>query len=362
MSAEERYRNTLIIEIIARKVGADTLSERLFGTDSYGLYVFVGLGLFIEYGVFDVYNYVVTGKSSFITAPNTLAIPAMTVLGVVGLRYIHDEYASAVVGIGVEDKHTNVDEDVQDEFAGLVSFRIRLGAYILALIANYTFIAIVFGASGLIEIGGLGLVLYAQLVTFPLIIIPILTELAISYVAIHVLLPRRLKKADMGLFFYDPRNLGGFQPIGELLKHSYYIYTAILLLWFLQTHLPLIFTTVLNSPYPGPDPIFQVVLSAFWLVGVVSIGYSMYHVHSLMKSKKEERISTLEDEIKDIVEDPYDATPTNITDDERYESAQKNLEEVKRTKTYPTTFAMWSQIFLSVLLPQALNMVFQLPQ
>ncbi|MBB6645467.1 hypothetical protein [Halobellus ruber] len=362
MSAEEKYRSTLVVEIIAQKAGFDTLSEQLFGSDSHGLYLFVCLGLFIEYAIFDVYNYFVTGKSSFITSPNTLAIPAMTVLGVVGLRYLHHEYASAVVGIGVEDEHMSVDQDVQDEFEGLVSFRLRLGAYVTGLICYYAFVGSVFGAFGLIEIGGLGLVLYAQLVTFPLIIIPVLAELTISYVAIHILVPRRLKKTDMGLFFYDPRNLGGFEPIGELLKHSYYIYTAILLLWFLQTHLPVIFSSVLNSPYPSPDPFFQVILSAFWFVGVVSIGYSMYHVHSLMKSKKEERVSTLEDEIKDIVEDPYDATPTNITDDERYENAQKNLEEVKQTKTYPTTFTMWSQIFLSVLLPQALNMAVQLPQ
>jgi hypothetical protein len=362
MPVEERYRSTLIVEIIARKAGFNTLSERLFGSDSYGIYLFVCLGLFIEYGIFDVYNYFVTGKSSFITSPNSLAIPAMTVLSVVGLRYLHNEYASAVVGIGVEDEYTSIDKTVQDEFEGLVSFRLRLGAYVIALMCYYAFVGSVFGASRLVEIGGLGLVLYAQLVSFPLIIIPVLTELTISYVGIHVFVPRRLKKADMGLFFYDPRNLGGFEPIGELLKHSYYIYTAVLLLWFLQTHLPVIFSSVLNSPYPAPDPFFQAILSAVWLVGVVSIGYSMYHVHSLMKSKKEGRVSTLEDEIKDIVEDPYDATPTNITDDERYENAQKNLKEVKQTKTYPTTFTMWSQIFLSVLLPQALNMAVQLPQ
>jgi hypothetical protein len=166
----------------------------------------------------------------------------------------------------------------------------------------------------------------------------------------------------MGLFFYDPRNLGGFGPVGELLKRSYYIYTAILLLWFLQTHAPVLLSGVVDSPYPAPGPIFQVVLSAIWLIGVLTIAYSMFRVHTLMKSKKEARISALEDEIKRLVRNPYDATATNITDHERYENAQTNLEEVKQTKTYPTTFTMWSQIFLSVLLPQALNMVVQLPQ
>jgi len=362
MPDRENYRDTLLIELIAKKAGFNELSAWIFGTNSYGAYLFVAVGLFIEYGIFDVYNYFVTGKSSFISSPNSLAIPAMTLIGIFGLQYIHNEYARAVLAIGVEDDHTNIDPGVQDEFQGLVSFRIRLGAYILALIAYYAFGSLVLGIPELIEIGGIVLVLYAQLITFPLIIIPVLTELALSYVAVHFLVPRRLEKAELGLFFYDPRDLGGFEPVGELLKRSYYIYTHILWLWFLQTHLPVLLSGVLDSPYPAPGPIFQVALSAIWLVGVLTIGYSMIRIHMIMSSKKADRIQLLEDELKTVVKNPYDATPENITDPEKYEKIQKNLEQVKRTKTYPTTFAMWSQIFLSVLLPQALNMVVQLPQ
>lgn len=362
MSEHEEYRDTLLIEIIAEKAGFDRLAAWLLGSSAYGLYLFVGVGLFIEYGIFDIYNYFVTGKTSFIVTPNSLAIPAMTILGVIGLRYIHDEYARAVVGIGIDEDDIRIDQSVRNDFEGLVSFRVRLGAYLVALVCYYAFVLAVLGIPELIEINGIGLVLYAQLVTFPLIVVPVLTELAISYIAVHILVPRRLEKADIGLFFYDPRNLGGFEPVGELLKRSYYIYTGILLLWFLQTHAPVLLSDIIDSPYPPPDPILQVALTVIWFVGVVTIAYSMFRVHTLMKSKKEERIRTLEEEIKDIVEDPYDATPTNIRDHERYEDAQLNLEQVKQTKTYPTTFTMWSQIFLSVLLPQALNMVVQIPQ
>ncbi|WP_302082478.1 hypothetical protein [Salinibaculum rarum] len=321
MSVAETYRDTLLIEIIAQKLGFNRLAAWLLGSASSGPYLFVALGLFVEYGIFDVYNYLVTDKSSFITTPNSLAIPLMTVIGLIGLRYIHDEYAKAVVGIGIEDTHLSLDQSVRSEFEGLVSFRVRLGAYLAALVGYYAFVSLVIGIPGLIEISGIGLVVYGQLVTFPLIIVPILTELAITYIAVHLLVPRRLKRADMGLFFYDPRNLGGFGPVGELLKRSYYIYTAILLLWFLQTHAPVLLSGVVDSPYPAPGPIFQVVLSAIWLIGVLTIAYSMFRVHTLMKSKKEARISALEDEIKRLVRNPYDATATNITDHERYENA-----------------------------------------
>ena len=214
----------------------------------------------------------------------------------------------------------------------------RGGTYVVALICYYAFIAPGIGIPELVDISGIGLFVYAQLVTFPLIVVPILTELAVSYIPVHLLVPRRLRDTDLGLFFYDPRNLGGFEPIGELLKRSYYSYTASLLLWFLQTHTPVVLADIVDSPYPAPGPIYQVVLSVIWFVGVLTSGYSMFQRRGLMKSKKEERLRTLESELKQAVENPYDATPTNITDRERYENAQEHLEQVRETKTYPTTF------------------------
>jgi hypothetical protein len=361
MADVERYRDRLLIEIIAERLGFGRLSDALPGERVYPPYLFVAVGLFVEYGLFDVYNFLVSGKSSFFTQPNSLAIPAMTILGVFGLRYIHESYADAMIALGIDDEHVDIDASTRRQFEGLVSLRTRTVAYAVALIAFYAFGVFVLGIPRLIEADGIGLVLYAQAVSFPLITIPILVELGVSYVAVHLAIPRRIARADFGLFYYDPRNLGGFEPIGELLKRSYYIYTGVLLLWFLQTHLPVILSQYLSSPYPAPGPIFQVALSAVWLVGVATIGYSMYSVHAIMKRKKRAKIRSLEQELKQSVSDPYDATLSDIEDRERYEEAQETLAHVESTRTYPTTFAMWSQIFVSVLLPQALNMVVQLP-
>ncbi|MFB6106779.1 MAG: hypothetical protein ABEJ70_07380 [Halobacteriaceae archaeon] len=352
-----RYRDDLLIEHVAAAFGFDRLSEALPGPAVYPPYLFVATGLFVEYGLFDLYNYFVTGKSSFVTQPNSLAIPAMVVVGVVGLRYVHDTYADSVRDLGVEDDAVGIDADVRPDFEGLVSFRVRVGAYLAALAVYYAFVVFVLGVDSLVEISGVGLVLYAQLVSFPLIVVPVLVELAVSYVAVHALVPRRIARADLGLFFYDPRNLGGFEPVGRLLKRSYYIYTAILLLWFVQTHAPVVLSTVISSPYPPPGPVIKAAISAAWLVGVATIGYSMYRIHAIMKRKKSARIRALEADLKDAVKDPYDAHRENIEDRERYDEVQENLAQVRGTKTYPTTFAMWSQIFVSVLLPQALNMV-----
>lgn len=357
----ESYRSDLIIEIIAEKLRFDRLSRALPGPDIYPPYLFVAVGLFIEYGLFDAYNFLVSGKSSFITQPNSLAIPAMTIVGVVGLRYINDGYADTMVQLDVEGKYAEIDDSVRETFKGLLSLRVRLAAYVAALAITYVFVAFGLGYGELVRISGIGLVLYGQLVSFPLIVIPVLVELGLLYLAIHVIVPRRLTRADIDLFFYDPRDLGGFEPIGQLLKRSYYIYTAVLLLWFFQGHAPVLLEGVISSPYPPPGPIYQVALSGAWVVGVLSIAYSMYRVHSLMKGKKDERMRELEAELKDAVTDPYDIHPENISDREQYDRIQETIAHVQNTNTYPTTFTMWSQIFISVLLPQVLNVAVSLP-
>lgn len=352
----DAFRDRLLTERIADRLGFDALAERLPGPTVYPPYLLAGVVIFVEYGVFDLYNYVFTSKSSFVTSPDSLALPLLVVLAVFGARYIHDSYAEAVVDLGVEERGTD-----PELFEELIPFRVRAAVYVLVLGVVYAYALFVLGVSQLVEISGVGLVAYSQLVAFPLVYLPALVEFGLSYFAVHAVVPRRIAEADFSLFFYDPRNVGGFAPVGELLKRSYYLYTAALLLWFAQTYAPVVLSQYLSSPYPPPGPILQVALSAAWLVGLLSIAYSMHRVHSVMKAEKDDRIRELESELKSTVEDPYDAHSTNVVDMDRYEQTQLQLEHVRNTQTYPTTFAMWSQIFVSVLLPQALNMAVQLP-
>ena len=83
----------------------------------------------------------------------------------------------------------------------------------------------------------------------------------------------------------------------------------------------------------------------------------MFCVHEIMKSEKEKRIQELEAELMAVMDNPFDVHAAEVTDPDQYETVQNRLQHVRDTKTYPTTFTMWSQIFISVLLPQALSMV-----
>ena len=361
MTKIEKYRDDLLIDLIAERLQFHRVANALPVSVDY-TYLWVAVGLFVEYGIFDLYNFFVSGKVSFITDPASLSIPAMTIIGVIGLKYIHDSYADAVLYLGMEDENIDIEENIQTEFEGLVSLRLRLAGYIVSIFLYYIFVIFVLTIPNLIGVDGLGLVMYSQLVSFPLIIIPIFCELGISYVAVHISIPRRIAKTDFGLFYYDPENLGGFKPIGQLLKRSYYIYTLIVLLWFFETHAPILLSEFTTSPYGAARPILQVVLSAVWGVGVLTIGYSMYRMHSIMKLKKEAKLRELKHELKVAIKDPHDINLSNIENRGRYDDAQEMIPHVKNTKTYPTTFTMWSQIFISVILPQALNMAVQLPE
>lgn len=349
-----QYRDQLLIELIADRLQFDVLVERIPGPDIYPPYALVGIAVFIEYGIFDLYNYFISGNNSFIVEPNSLAVPSMVILGVIGTRYIHDTYDAAIGRLRIEERKTTADPEL---FEGLLPLRARIGVWILTVLITKAFALFVLGFGNLIAIDGIGLFLYGQAV-FPLVYLPVLVEFGLAYFAVHLIVPRRLRKAEIGLFFHDPRKMGGFQPIGELLKRSYYLYTAVLILYFIQTKVPVLLSEYVATPYPAPEtPIIDLVLTVGWGVGVVTIAYSMFRVHEIMKSEKEKRIQELEAELTTVMDNPFDVHAAEVTDPDQYETVQNRLQHVRDTKTYPTTFTMWSQIFISVLLPQALSMV-----
>ncbi|TKX52772.1 hypothetical protein EXE42_15450, partial [Halorubrum sp. SP3] len=119
------------------------------------------------------------------------------------------------------------------------------------------------------------------------------------------------------MFFYDPRNMGGFAAVGHLLKRSYYIYTAGLLLFFLLVYGPVLLSV--DGYVPG---LFELVFfSAAWFVGLLSIAYSMYTIHQLMSAQKERRIRELEAELHQAIENPYDINNSKVVDQDKLDDA-----------------------------------------
>jgi hypothetical protein len=78
-----------------------------------------------------------------------------------------------------------------------------------------------------------------------------------------------------------------------------------------------------------------------------------------MARKKSDRIRELETDIIGVVKNPYDIRSSQVIDEEAMSANERQLSQVRASKTYPTTFTMWSQIAVSVLLPQALQLAVQ---
>ncbi|WP_049987874.1 hypothetical protein [Halobellus rufus] len=99
--------------------------------------------------------------------------------------------------------------------------------------------------------------------------------------------------------------------------------------------------------------------TTLWVFGLLTISYSMFKIHSIMKSEREAQLRAIETEIHDIIENPHDISKAEIADPDRLDALEYRLGQIRATSEYPTTFTMWTQIGISVLLPQILQMALQ---
>jgi hypothetical protein len=275
------------------------------------------------------------------------------VLAAVGTRYMTTTYPDAIGQIYDRNRGSDIDFEPFEE---MVSRRTRWVAYAVGVAISYVYVFFELGIGSVVAFEGpAGLV--NVLLVWQLGYLPFVVEFALVYVSIHFLVPRRIARAKIPLFHYDPRNMGGFAGIGQLLKRSYYVYTVGLFLHFVTEYGPFVLAVGEAATEPGlPTVAF---FSTAWFVGVLSIAYSMLRMHRIMAADKERRIRELESQLQEVIDDVHDIESSEITDTNRFEDIQLRLGQVRSTRVYPATFTMWSQIGVSALLPQALQFAIQ---
>ncbi|WP_435185043.1 hypothetical protein [Halobellus sp. EA9] len=346
----EQNREPLLIERIARWLGFERLSEWLPG-DIYPPYLYVVFFVLFDAGVLNVYKHLTGGTHALLVSPSWISIPLGLLLGVFGIRYMSEQYRRTVRDLRIDDR---LGAEHRAAFEETVPIRVELAVFGIAVGLYFAnFLATGFGTIAAYE--GVVVAIASYLFLQPFVYLPIVVEFGLVYFSVHVLLPRRIETAGLGLFFYDPRNMGGFGSVGELLKRSYYLFTAGLLLYFFSKYGPWLLSQIGPVPYPEPGVSTAVFFSVAWLVGCLSIAYSMLSLHRIMSEEKETKIRELEDEMRDIIENPYDINASSVTDESELEDVTRRLEQVRSTRVYPATFTMWSQIGISVLLPQVLQ-------
>jgi len=352
VEARSEFQEPLLVERLAELFGFEFLSAKLPGPDIYPPYLFVAAFLFVDHGIVNVIIHFTGGTHVLVDFPNIIAGPPAVLLAAFGIQYMSREYATALTDVQVHDR---VDEDDLPTFERIVPWRTKKIVFGLGVVVLYANILFNVGLSNLVRPGGGPIQFVNWLFIFEFVYLPFVVEFGLIYYGIHFLVPKRIEQADIGLFFYDPLDMGGFAAVGQLLKRSYYLYTAGLLLFFV-----VVYGAVIFSFGWTPAGLFEAVFFTLaWLVGVLSIGYSMYTMHQLMSREKRERIRELNAEMRTVIENPYDINDSEVTDEDELDDIRRRLEQVRGTRVYPATFTMWSQIAISVILPQALQLALQ---
>lgn len=354
MRVSGRAEEPLLIEYLARLFGFEALSTRL-PADAYPPYLYVGAFVAANFVVGQGVTYARTGTVGVVENPFGLTLSLGVVLAALGIRYMTDARGAAVESLLAR----NQIDGANAALTGTVSLRTKLTLYVSLTVGYLAYEVAVVGVGTLLSSQGPILAVFYNVLIIPLGFLPVAVEFVLVYAAVHVTFPRQLSRSNLDLFFFDARNLGGFRAVGTLLKRSYYVYTAGLLLYLAFFYGPVVVEGIRSGDAVQTGVSTAVVFTVLWLVGLLTLAHSVYVTHRIMAAEKDRRLGDLESELETAISDPHDIGSAEIVDQERLESVQFRLDQVRETSEYPTTFTMWVQIGVSVLLPQLLQLSIQ---
>lgn len=315
-------------------------------------YVYVLCFILLDGAILNTYTHLTGGTHAVVRNPFYIALYLSILLATVGTKYMHNGHADAMA---VLVKRGICGAQQADDYA--LSLRTKLFFYAIGLVGFFSYQIFVIGVETVVQAQGVAGVVFT-LVILPGCYLPVAIDFISEYATLHILIPRWLRDQDVGLFFFDPQNMGGFQPIGSLLKNSYYFYTGGLLLYLMFYYG--VFVTPLQGSVASPPGVTEATMfTILWLFGLLTISYSMYKIHQIMKSEREAQLRSIEDEIHEIIDNPHDISNVEMPDQGDLDDLNFRLEQVRTTSKYPTTFTMWTQIGISVLLPQILQIALQ---
>lgn len=341
-----------LLEYFSQLTQVDRLTEPLPIPTVRPEYVYVLFFIFLEVAVIGTYAHLTGGTHGLVHDPFFVALYLGLVVAVVGTRYMHRGHVDAME---VLIERGICDLEHADDYT--VSLRMRFLFYIIGLIVFFSSQIFVVGIDTIVQNQGIPGIAFT-LVLLPGCYLPVAIDFVSEYTTLHIFIPRWLRGQEVGLFFFDPQNMGGYRPLGSLLKNSYYFYTGSLLLYLAFFYGNFI-TPLRGGVVRPPGAPEAVMFTVLWLFGLATLSYSMYKIHRIMKSEREAQLRAIEREIQELIENPHNITEAEITDQDRLDALEYRLGQIQATSEYPTTFTMWTQIGISVLLPQILQLALQ---
>jgi hypothetical protein len=290
-------------------------------------------------------------QATFFVNPIWVLSPAMALLTPFAVVYLHRRYDSVLKEIDVESR-----TDSPKIFQTLVTQKLRIGLYVIAIgYSLYLFLAD-YGIDTITQIGGLA-ELIGVTVVLPLGYGIIYSEFLATYIGIIICFPRKVRYTDFQLNFLDPEGLGGLRPAGELMKTAYYLLIAGLINSAVQSYLPALITPLTGSSYPEPGLYTDIVFTSVWLLSIATMVYGLAQIHWFMKREKRKKLTKLDRAKRELVKNPFNVSQLEITKTKEYDAIQTRIDHVTATQEYPTTFTMWFQILIGLILPKAVQYV-----
>ena len=289
-------------------------------------------------------------KIVYFTNPSALINPSLSLVTPFVIVYLHRRYRQVLEHIDVGSRTSK-----PEAFDNLAPKWLQLGLYSAFLInAIYQF-GINQGINRVLQTGGMP-ELFGVFILLPLGHGVIISEFLATYAGILLFFPHKIRKTDFKINFLDPEGLGGLRPVGELMKSAYYFLMLGLIASAIALYGPSIVSGVSSIQY-GIGFVQQLLFTLAWLLAIGLVGYGLAQIHWFMKREKRKELTKLDRKARKMVDKPFEIQNLEITDEEKYDELRMRMNYINNTREYPTTFTMWAQLSIGVILPKAIQML-----
>lgn len=348
------------MEATPQHTPVDRFVDRIGGESLFQVVPFLDDPLVIYAVVVVFYEQIINQTVRFATGygyfvldnPLWLLRPILLIGAAAVTQLLHDRYAAAIDEMKLIERAEN-----PQQFKKLTSSRLTAGIMIAGIGFTIANALVIIGLPTLYEAGGIADVIQF-LVIIPFGYAPIFALFLSTYIAVEILVPRRIAASDIGLYYHDPEQLGGMRPIGELVKLAYYFLIIGLILYAIALYGPYLLRDYLSWAV-APGQIANILFTAVWIVTLATMVYGLHTLHKFMRRQKREKIQQLDDKAREFVDEPWDIEQFELREEaqEDYEDLRTRMELVSATKEYPATFTMWAQLTVGVIAPKAIQLI-----
>jgi hypothetical protein len=286
----------------------------------------------------------------YFSNPSALINPSLSLVTPFVIVYLHRRYRQVLEHIDVESRTSK-----PEAFDNLAPKWLQLGLYSVFFINSVYQFGINQGIDKILQTGGVP-ELFGVLILLPLGHGVIIAEFLATYAGILLFFPRKIRKTDFKINFLDPEGLGGLRPVGELMKSAYYFLMLGLIASAIALYGPSIISGASGSQY-GIGFVQQVLFTLAWLLAIGLVGYGLAQIHWFMKREKRKELTKLDKKARATVDKPFEIQDLEISDEEKYDEIRMRMDYINDTREYPTTFTMWAQLSIGVILPKAIQML-----